>query len=188
MRKCKFVILSFVVCIVLVLGGCTKDHAAQEPSSEGKENTQNKSNEESKAEKENQDEADKKEDVAKDEEILITVYYPNDNSDGVEKEEMKCKQLTPENIWALLKSKEVVAENTKVNSLNKEENTLKLDVNTAFGEQLRSYGTAGENMLMQSVVNTFLDAYGCEQIQITEDGSTLVSGHREYADMIHKYK
>ena len=81
MRKCKFVILSFVVCIVLALGGCTKDHAAQEPSSEGKENTQNKSNEESKAEKENQDEADKKEDVAKDEEILITVYYPNDNSE-----------------------------------------------------------------------------------------------------------
>ena len=190
MKKIKLLILGFLLSTVLVCGGCSNDNSIQNTANGEQADTQNKpSEEENKDEKDKQQEVDKKEENAsKTEEVIVTVYYPNENADGLDREEVKCQKLTSENIWDLLKLKEVVDEDTEVNHMDKEENTLKLDLNTAFGEQLRSYGTAGETMLMQSVVNTFLDAYDCEQIQITENGGVLVSGHREYADMIHKYE
>ena len=61
-------------------------------------------------------------------------------------------------------------------------------MNEGFGNQLRSYGTSGETMLIQSVVNTFLDTYGCEKIKITENGETLYSGHMEYTEYMEKYE
>lgn len=142
----------------------------------------------------NQEKEDKKEEVVDNKETsakgaaAIVVYYPNDNADGTNKEEIQCEELTAEAVWSLLKEKDVVAENAAVNSLEQEENILKLDVNEAFGNQLRSYGTAGETMLIQSVVNTFLDTYGCEKIKITENGETLYSGHMEYTEYMEKYE
>ena len=120
--------------------------------------------------------------------VKILVYYPNENADGTDTEEMECKELSPENVWNLLKEKEVVAADADINSFRESDKALELDVNETFGEQLRSYGTAGETMLMESVVNTFLDAYGKEAILITENGGTLISGHREYGDYLEKYK
>lgn len=146
----------------------------------------------------NQNKEDKKEEVVDNKEenkenpvknmVTVKVYYPNDNADGTNIEEMQCEELTPEAIWLLLKEKDVVTGDTAVNSLEQEGNILNLDVNEAFGNQLRSYGVAGETMLMQSVVNTFLDAYGCEKIKITENGETLCSGHMEYAEYVEKYE
>ena len=82
----------------------------------------------------------------------------------------------------------MVDEDTKVNSIEQVGKALSLDVNEAFGVQLRSYGTTGETILIQSVVNTFLDAYGCEKIKITENGATLCSGHMEYGEYMGKYE
>ena len=101
---------------------------------------------------------------------------------------MECKGLSPENIWNLLKEKEVVVSDAEINSFRESDQVLELDVNEAFGEQLRSYGTAGETTLIESVVNTFLDAYGKEAILITENGGTLISGHKEYADYLEKFE
>lgn len=120
--------------------------------------------------------------------VKILVYYPNENADGTDTEEMKCKELSPENIWNLLKEKEVVVSDAEINSFRESDQVLELDVNEAFGEQLRSYGTAGETTLIESVVNTFLDAYGKEAILITENGGTLISGHKEYADYLEKFE
>lgn len=120
--------------------------------------------------------------------VKILVYYPNENADGTDTEEMECKGLSPENIWNLLKEKEVVVSNAEINSFRESDQVLELDVNEAFGEQLRSYGTAGETTLIESVVNTFLDAYGKEAILITENGGTLISGHKEYADYLEKFE
>ena len=41
-------------------------------------------------------------------------------------------------------------------------------------------GTAGEYLLLGSVVNTFLDNLDGESILITVDGETLESGHEIY--------
>ena len=125
--------------------------------------------------------------IIDEETICVSVYYPNENADGTEVLEVQCKEVNENILWNLLKQKNVVSEESCVNSIKVSENKIDLDVNEAFGNQLRSYGTAGEDVLMESVVNTFLDAYECEKIKITENGSTLYSGHTEYADYLGKY-
>lgn len=181
----KKIILWLLVVTVLGTTACTGGN-----TSEKTDNTveDNKNTEETKKDDKSNNKQEQEKENTQQNAVKILVYYPNENADGTDTEEMECKELSADNIWSLLKEKKVVAENAAINSFRENGKVLELDVNEAFGEQLRSYGTAGENMLMQSIVNTFLDAYECEQIQITEDGSTLVSGHREYADMIKKYE
>lgn len=65
---------------------------------------------------------------------------------------------------------------------------LDLDLNQAFGNALGSMGTAGEYMTLGSLCNTFLDAYGCEKIQITVEGNTLETGHTEYPGYLNKFE
>lgn len=91
-------------------------------------------------------------------------------------------------IWQQLVDAGTVDEKSQVLSLKQNEDRLELDVNTAFGEQLRSYGTAGEYELMKQVVNTYLDAYECEEIKITEEGGVLYSGHAEYDGYQKRYE
>ena len=67
-------------------------------------------------------------------------------------------------------------------------NSLKLDLNQSFGTFLQSMGTAGEYVALGGVCNTFLDAYGCDQIQITVEGETLATGHAEYPGYLTKFE
>ena len=177
-------ILWLLIAAVVGTTACSGSNTA-----ENKENTveDNKDAAETKKD-DNSDEQKQGKENTEHNSVKVLVYYPNENADGTDTEEMECKELSAENIWSLLKGKGVVAENAEINNFRETDKALELDVNEAFGEQLRSYGTAGETMLMESVVNTFLDAYGCEGILITENGGTLISGHREYADYMGKFE
>ena len=57
---------------------------------------------------------------------------------------------------------------------------LTLDFNQAFADQLKTYGTSGERMMIGCVVNTFLRAYDAQTVYITIDGGILESGHVIY--------
>ena len=72
-------------------------------------------------------------------------------------------------LWGLLKETGIIPEDSEVISLKGDGEKLLLDVDSVFGEQLRSQGTAGEREILGCVVNTFLEAYGCEEIKITEE-------------------
>lgn len=122
------------------------------------------------------------------EEVAITIYYPDDMLEEVLTEVVECDELAEEIVWELLKEKEILRSECMINTFKQEGTSLELDVNEAFGEQLRSYGTAGESMMLHCVVNTFLDAYQCEQIMITENGEILCSGHAEYTDYFTRYE
>ena len=180
--------LCFLFLAMLGTSACTTTEQKEAP--EGIE-TENKTDQEMEKDDKNHDKTEAKEDkgnTSTTEFVKILVYYPNDNADGTETEEKTCDKLTAENVWNFLKEKAVVSEDTFVNSLEEKERTLKLDVNEAFGNQLRSYGTSGESMLIESVVNTYLDAYNCEKILITENGETLASGHMEYTEYMEKFE
>ena len=177
----KKTILWLLIAAVLGTTACSGSNTTENTIEDNKDKAETKKDDSSANQK--QDEENTQQEFVK-----VLVYYPNENADGTDTEEMECKELSAENIWSLLKEKGVVAENAEINSFREMDKALELDVNEAFGEQLRSYGTAGETMLMESVVNTFLDAYGCESILITENGGTLISGHREYADYMEKFE
>lgn len=98
------------------------------------------------------------------------------------------KEPDAKETWQQLVDAGTVNDKSQVLSLEHTGDRLELDVNAAFGEQLRSYGTAGEYELMKQVVNTYLDAYECDEIKITEEGGVLYSGHAEYDGYQKRYE
>ena len=56
----------------------------------------------------------------------------------------------------------------------------RLDLSQTFADALAASGTAGETMLMGSVVDTFLDYYGLHELSVTCKGATIETGHQIY--------
>lgn len=122
----------------------------------------------------------------------IKVYVSNDDATEFVSESVKIDELTPEHIVNALVQKSALSSDIQV--LKYEEQTvdgvksLNVDFNEAFGTYVGSMGTTGEYYTIGSVVNTFLDAYGCEQIKITVEGNTLESGHAEYPGYMNRFE
>lgn len=124
----------------------------------------------------------------KQEPVDVTIYKVDGDTGEIVMESKELEALTEKGVWALLKEVGMMEEETEVLSLKKSGTRLELDLNKAFGDQLRSYGTSGEQEILTCVVNTFLDAYECNEIKITEEGKTLLSGHAEYEDYFQKFE
>ena len=116
----------------------------------------------------------------------------NENADGFDQETIQVDALSAENLIAQLKKKGMLSEDVQVNSFEETEDegekALKLDLNQVYLQQLQSMGSTGEYMIMGSVCNTFLDAYGCNKIQVTTDGQKIVTGHAEYPGYNGKFE
>ena len=123
-----------------------------------------------------------------DSKVSVVIYKMSQEEEKIITETVECDELNEKNIWTSLKEAKVVAEGTEALSLKKEGNKLELDVNGEFGNQLRSYGTAGETELLHCVVNTYLDAYKCDGIKITEEKAVLTSGHAEYDSYMERFE
>lgn len=63
----------------------------------------------------------------------------------------------------------------------------KLDLSAAYGDAVCGTGTAGEAMLLGSLVNTVLDAFGLDALQITCEGNILESGHAIYNEPLTRF-
>ena len=124
--------------------------------------------------------------------VSVTIYSENENADGFDQETIQVDALSAENLIAQLKKKGMLSEDVQVNSFEETEDegekALKLDLNQVYLQQLQSMGSTGEYMIMGSVCNTFLDAYGCNKIQVTTDGQEIVTGHAEYPGYNGKFE
>lgn len=96
-------------------------------------------------------------------------------------------ELTADNVLAALTNSGAVDQGVQVKNFSSKGETLTLDLNSAFQTQLSSLGTAGEYILMGSVVNTFLAAFGAESITVTANGKTIETGHNEYSEPLTEY-
>ena len=107
----------------------------------------------------------------------VTIYFIDDASaevigDGFEVEDEY-------DIWDVLQKQKVLTENCKLLSIkvNREKKQMNLDFNEATGEYIRTMGTAGETAVIGCIVNTYLEAYDCVEIKITERGEVFQSAH-----------
>lgn len=189
--------------VLLSVSACSNSSSTDASQSDNQKNEQQKSdNDNQKNEKQNEqseadqmeDDSDKKEDqtVQEDKSAEITIYTSNDDATAFVAESVKIDELTPENIVNALVQKSVLSSDVRV--LKYEEQTadgvksLDVDFNEGFGAYVCSMGTTGEYYTIGSVVNTFLDAYGCEKIKITVEGNTLESGHAEYPGYMNRFE
>lgn len=197
MKKWMKLFLLLGACMILVMG-CQK--------SEGEEAEQEEKKAEAleiESEKEDEDDAEESEEPDKKEEAeqpqapateakTVTIYSSNDNADGFVTEEVEASEVTVGWLLGQLVDKGVVSGDVQAISCAETQvdgvKVLDLDLNQAFGNALGSMGTAGEYMTLGSVVNTFLDAFDCEKIQITVEGNTLETGHTEYPGYLNKFE
>ena len=114
----------------------------------------------------------------------ITVYYSNADATAFESSEVQIASLSPEAVLEALVSQGAltadVAENSFTMSTVEGKTSIELDLNSAFATYVSNMGSTGEYYTVGALVNTFLDAYECEQIPITVDDEVLSTPHAQY--------
>ena len=124
---------------------------------------------------------------------ILTVFTPNENADGFVKTDIAVPAITDAVIVQQLVNSGVLSEKTSVTTVMKVSTdtgkaTLEADFNDALRQSLLAMGTAGEYVLMGSVVNTFLTAYQADAIMITVEGEVLETGHTVYDQPLEFYQ
>ena len=117
----------------------------------------------------------------------VKIYYIDDNSGSIIAKNVEIEN--EDDIWEALQETAILTEECKMLSFsfNEAEGTIDLDFNKALGDRIRSMGTTGETEIIGCLVNTFLDAYDCEKIKLTEEGAAFETGHgAEYNGYVGK--
>lgn len=112
--------------------------------------------------------------------VSFTAYRGNENADGLLSREVQVPEITPSAVLSAVIEDGVVPTSVAVLTLIQNDQQLQIDFNDAFLQYLCSMGTAGETILIGSVVNTFLSAYEAQSVIITVNGEIPESGHVRY--------
>ena len=114
--------------------------------------------------------------------VSVALYQSNDSADGLVRSTVKLEALTAENLTAALVSAGAIPEGTTVRAFSYGGTQISLDLSGEFAAGVRQMGTAGESVILGSLVNTFLEAYGAESLNLTVDGAPLETGHNVYEE------
>lgn len=126
------------------------------------------------------------------EELELKLYRGNEESDGLIYDTVYVSEMNEDVIMEQLILAKVLSETVVLNQITESDEDGKenivLDFNQAFREQIQSYGSSAEMILMGSVVNTFLDGLGVDQVMITVEGEVLETGHEVYDSYMGRYE
>ena len=130
--------------------------------------------------------------------MSVLLYLPNDNADGFVTREVTLPREAPQNTMEQLIQSTALAEDileqlVQAGALPEGVRVLSmdngvLDLNSAFLSFLNSMGTSGEYVVMGSVVNTYLTAFGLDRITITVEGNVPETGHSVYDQPLRMYE
>ena len=189
----------------------TKEEETKQPEtskdtdSESAETTEEKDATDTTEEKDVEDsEAEKKEDTAEkaegttketeseeSQEEQLTLYLPNENADGWNVTKNQTEQITPDIIIGQLVGAGAITDSVTVVSFGEDQGEkgliLKLDLSSNFAEGLLNMGTAGEYLTMGAVVNSFLDTYQADGIEITAGGAVIETGHTSFEGVLNHF-
>lgn len=197
----KRIIVLMLTGIILSVSACSSSPGTDSSQSDNQK-TEQQEDDKDKVDQSNENTADlsevdsekKVEDTISNEDksVEINAYVSNDDATAFVAESVEIDELTPENIVKVLIEKSVLPSDVQVLNCDKQTidgvESLDVDFNEAFGAYVCSMGTTGEYYTIGSVVNTFLDAYGCEKIKITVEGNTLETGHAEYPGYMNRFE
>ena len=172
----------------------TKGTTETEDTEDTTDTTEEKDGKDSEAE-EKEDATEKAEDTTKEteseesQEEQLTLYLPNENADGWNVTKNQIEQITPDIIIGQLVGAGAIPDSVTVVSFGEDQGEkgliLKLDLSSNFAEGLLNMGTAGEYLTMGSVVNSFLDTYQADGIEITAGGAVIETGHTSFEGVLN---
>lgn len=165
MRKNK---LLFLLICSLLLVGCAKTETVKESTTQiNTELTENKSDK-----------------------YPYVVYFPDE-----EYLSFSCTTLTtsskeeiPSKILEQLYDKKVLSEKVMINSFEVLDDMVKIDLSENFIKLVSSTGSTGEYYMVGCLVNSFIDTYNVEKVEILVNGNTFESGHVLYDAPLNKYE
>ena len=107
----------------------------------------------------------------------VRVYYVDEQSGQVTGKNVEIKNEN--DIWAALQENSILTPDCHLLSmtLNEAEKKIDLDFDSATGDRIRSMGTTGEIQIIGCIINTYLEAYDCDGIKLTEEGNPLQTSH-----------
>lgn len=191
----KPLILGIVLLAVFAFSACSPQKDNVRDMSETEENAKKKEHSTEKTETEEKNLEDNLESPPENEStgdklkpIKLNIYYPDSASGELISKSVEVEKIDAQIIWKELQQIGVAAEGTGVLGveIDGDGQSMTLDLNEVFGNQIRGMGTTGENETLNSIVNTYLEAYQCQKIKITEEGGILTSGHKEYGDYLER--
>ena len=110
----------------------------------------------------------------------VVVYVPDEQAETLTATGAQAADDSDQALVDVLISMNALPAGVEVKSSSAADGVLTLDMNAAYGDAIRSSGTAGETMLIYALVDTFVQARGVEQVLLTVEGKTLESGHEIY--------
>lgn len=186
MKKNTKIIVAVVVILLMVIGGCIYGFVLEknEVGTPSQDNTQTEPVTPSKPEK--PDDTQQETPAVQPENPNPTgsesavIYVPDEQSEsltpvGTDVADDSDKSL----VDALIKAG-ALPEGAEVVSSSLADGVLTLDMNDIYADAVRASGTAGEEMLVYSLVNTFASARNAESVMLTVGGKPLQSGHNIY--------
>ena len=113
--------------------------------------------------------------------ISVTLYKGDDNAEYVIPVECEIAEQSPQAIVDKLVELGVFGSAVTANSFTVDNsNVIHLDMGQDFATQIFSSGTAGEHIMVGSLVNSFISVYEADAVLITVDGKPFESGHAVY--------
>ena len=176
----------------------TKEEETKQPEASKETDSESTETKDTTEEEDGKDsEAEKKEDTTKEteseksQEEQLTLYLPNENADGWNVTKNQIEQVTPDIIIGQLVGAGAIPDSVTVVSFGEDQGEngliLKLDLSSNFAEGLLNMGTAGEYLTMGAVVNSFLDTYQADGIEITAGGTVIETGHTSFEGVLNHF-
>ena len=106
----------------------------------------------------------------------VIVYVPDESGETLTPVGAEAADDSDQALVDALIAAGSLPEGVKVQSSSETDGVL----NAAYGDAVRSSGTAGEELLVYALVNTFAQARGVDSVLLTVDGAPLESGHEIY--------
>lgn len=176
MKKKYIKILISIIGILIFASGCKSEKEIDDIQAERNEQVESEENKSESTTEEDYKSVENLEEVQD-----MTIYYVDLETAEIVQEKIENENVKPEDVWKELQKKQLLTEECTLNSFKiEDDNSITIDVNNGFGNYLRTMGMTGEREILTGVVNSFLSTYGCEKIKITEEGSSLETGHMIY--------
>ena len=113
--------------------------------------------------------------------VSVTLYKGDDNAENVIPVECEIAEQSPQAIVDKLVELGVFGSAVTANSFTVDNSkVIHLDMGQDFAAQIFSSGTAGEHIMVGSLVNSFISVYEADAVLITVDGKPFESGHAIY--------
>lgn len=112
----------------------------------------------------------------------VTLYLPNETADGFDSvpASLPPDGLLSQAVLDALQEAGALPKGVKVIRLEQTGPELTLDVNDALTKALAGTGSTEEYMILGSLVNSLLGAYGAETLLLTAEGEPVETGHNVY--------